>query len=60
MLNEGADELYAVQIGVVGRYAVTIQWSDGHDTGIYSYRTLRGLCPCAGCDSAARAPAASS
>ncbi len=43
------DELYPVQIGVVGRYALSIEWSDRHDTGIYSYDTLRGLCPCASC-----------
>jgi DUF971 family protein len=42
-------ELYPVQIGVVGRYALSIEWSDRHDTGIYSYDTLRGLCPCAEC-----------
>ncbi len=45
----GGSELHAVQIGVVGRYAISIQWSDGHDTGIYSYDTLRQLCPCAVC-----------
>lgn len=43
------DEIYPVQIGTVGRYAVSMQWSDGHDAGIYSYRTLRQLCPCANC-----------
>jgi len=43
------EEIYAVQIGVVGRYAISIQWSDGHDTGIYSYQTLRSLCPCDAC-----------
>ena len=42
-------EMYPVQMSVVGRYAVSIQWSDGHDTGIYSYQTLRELCPCASC-----------
>jgi len=42
-------ELYPVQIGVVGRYAISIQWSDQHDTGIYSYDTLRQLCPCERC-----------
>ena len=47
-------ELYPVQIGVVGRYAISIQWSDRHDTGIYSYETLRQLCPCAECQSASR------
>ncbi len=43
------EEIYPVQIGVVGRYALSVQWSDGHDTGIYGYHTLRGLCPCDGC-----------
>ena len=27
----------------VGRYAVQIKWSDGHDTGIYTYDYLRKL-----------------
>ncbi len=44
-----AGELYAAQISVVGRYALGIQWSDRHDTGIYSYETLRQLCPCERC-----------
>jgi DUF971 family protein len=57
VLNEPNDALYPVQIGLVGRYAVSIQWSDGHDTGIYSYHTLRALCPCAHCQPAARAGA---
>jgi DUF971 family protein len=43
------DDVYPVQIGLVGRYAISIQWSDGHDAGIYSYRTLRELCPCEVC-----------
>ena len=37
-----------VQIEAVGNYAVQITWSDGHSTGIYSWRTLReasGLAP---------------
>jgi DUF971 family protein len=42
-------QIYPVQIGVVGRYALNIEWSDRHDTGIYSYDTLRSLCPCADC-----------
>jgi DUF971 family protein len=33
----------------VGHYAVRFQWSDGHATGIYSYRHLREICPCAAC-----------
>ena len=27
----------------VGNYAITIDWNDGHSTGIYSYRYLRHL-----------------
>lgn len=27
----------------VGRYAIQIDWSDGHDTGIYPFERLRGL-----------------
>lgn len=33
----------------VGNYALRIHWSDGHNTGIYSFRHLRKLCPCATC-----------
>ncbi|HEX9307557.1 MAG TPA: DUF971 domain-containing protein [Anaeromyxobacter sp.] len=28
----------------VGNYAVQIQWSDGHSTGIYTWQTLRDAC----------------
>ena len=33
----------------VGAYAVQVVWSDGHDTGIYSFETLRKACPCPTC-----------
>ena len=33
----------------VGNYAVAFSWSDGHTDGIYSWRYLRGMCPCAEC-----------
>ena len=35
-----------VELHPVGNYAISIRWSDGHDTGIYSYAHLRNLCPC--------------
>ena len=60
VVDERRDELYPVQIGLVGRYAVSVQWSDGHDTGIYSYQTLRALCPCAQCRRRAAAGRAAS
>jgi DUF971 family protein len=47
----GSGELYPVQIRVVGRYAISIRWTDRHDTGIFSYTTLRRLCPCEACQS---------
>jgi DUF971 family protein len=31
-------------ISIVGRYALNFRWSDGHETGIYSFRYLRELC----------------
>lgn len=52
VVNRPPQELYPVQMGIVGRYAVSIEWSDGHDTGIYSYHTLREICPCPECRSA--------
>jgi DUF971 family protein len=27
----------------VGRYAIALEWSDGHNTGIYTYEYLREL-----------------
>ena len=32
-----------VKIENVGRYALQILWSDGHETGIYPFRRLRAL-----------------
>jgi len=41
----------------VGSYAISISFTDGHSTGIYSYDHLRSICPCADCAKAFRAPA---
>ena len=30
----------------VGNYAIRINWSDGHNSGIYSWEHLRRICPC--------------
>jgi DUF971 family protein len=40
------EDVRPVKISPVGRYAVQISWSDGHDTGIYTFEHLRNLCPC--------------
>ncbi|MCC7130114.1 MAG: DUF971 domain-containing protein [Anaerolineae bacterium] len=36
-------------IEAVGRYAITIEWEDGHHFGIYTWDFLRALCPCPIC-----------
>lgn len=37
------DDIDILAMSPVGNYAVQIQWSDGHDTGIYSWETLRQI-----------------
>ncbi len=38
------DALEISDIEIVGRYALNFRWSDGHETGIYSFRYLRQIC----------------
>ncbi len=38
-----------IRLQPVGRYALQFEWSDGHDSGIYTYEYLRELCPCERC-----------
>lgn len=38
-----ADDLHPVSIRPTGNYALHIKWSDGHDTGFYSFEKLREL-----------------
>jgi DUF971 family protein len=39
-----SEELKINDMSIVGRYALNFRWSDGHETGIYSFRYLRELC----------------
>jgi DUF971 family protein len=39
----------AKSAAAVGNYAVQIEFTDGHATGIYSFEHLREICPCASC-----------
>jgi DUF971 family protein len=41
--------LKMLNVEAVGHYAIKIDWSDGHNTGIYSYDHLRKICSCAEC-----------
>src|SRR5262249_2612670 len=36
-------------INLVGNYAMNVDWSDGHNAGIYNFRQLREQCPCDEC-----------
>ena len=44
------------KIEAVGGYGISIEWDDGHSTGIYSFSYLRQLCQCALCAGAAGDP----
>ncbi len=49
----GLPQAYAgikpLEIQPVGRYAISIRWSDGHATGIFSHQYLRSICTCEAC-----------
>jgi len=45
--------LRMLNVEQVGAYAMRIDWSDGHSTGIYSFDYLRRICPCPECQSQA-------
>jgi DUF971 family protein len=38
-----SDDLTISTISIVGRYALNFRFSDGHDTGIFSFQYLRKL-----------------
>jgi DUF971 family protein len=38
-----ADDLTITHTSIVGRYALNFHFSDGHDTGIYSFKYLHEL-----------------
>jgi DUF971 family protein len=40
-----ATPLQAVGAELVGNYALRIDWSDSHGSGIYSFQYLREICP---------------
>jgi len=37
-------DIRPLEVRSVGNYALQINWSDGHSTGIYSWSTLRSAC----------------
>jgi DUF971 family protein len=47
-------DVKAVSHSMVGRYAISFVWSDGHRTGIYPYDYILELCECDRCRSASQ------
>ena len=43
------DQTRLTDLHLVGNYAVSPHWADGHKTGYYPFRLLRDRCPCAEC-----------
>ena len=46
--------LKMLAVEAVGNYAIRINWSDGHNSGIYSYEHFRSICPCQQCSGATK------
>ncbi|MSQ14405.1 MAG: DUF971 domain-containing protein [Dehalococcoidia bacterium] len=44
-----SDNIHIMEANPVGNYAVSIAFSDGHNTGIYRFGILRALCSCEEC-----------
>lgn len=42
-------EIEGLKVNLVGQYALTISFSDGHNTGIFAFQFLRKICPCETC-----------
>lgn len=37
------EDIHAESVGTIGNYAITVDWSDGHNTGFFPYKTIREL-----------------
>ena len=46
---DSPEDVRVVRHAMVGRYAISFLWSDGHSTGIYPYEYLLDRCECADC-----------
>jgi DUF971 family protein len=38
------DDIRPLGVELVGNYAIQVEWSDGHSSGIYTWATLRDAC----------------
>ena len=37
------DDIHALSVETIGNYAITVEWSDGHNTGFFPYKMIREL-----------------
>jgi DUF971 family protein len=42
--NSIPEDIQVREMNLVGNYALKILWSDGHDTGLYTWERLNELC----------------
>ena len=42
-------DISPLKLSLVGAYGIKVHWSDGHNTGIYTYDRLLERCPCPVC-----------
>jgi ATP-binding protein involved in chromosome partitioning len=42
-------DIRPLRLELVGAYGLKVSWSDGHDTGIFTFERLRASCPCPAC-----------
>jgi len=45
-------DVHPIEINPVGLYGIRIDWSDGHNSGIYAFPHIRALCACVACSGA--------
>lgn len=37
------EDIHALKVSVIGNYAISVEWSDGHNTGFFPYNTIKEL-----------------
>ena len=48
-LQKASENVQIVNFNMIGRYAIGIEFSDGHNLGMYAYDYLYRLCQCDAC-----------
>ena len=48
-LDKIPEDIKPLEMVPVGLYAFRFRWNDRHESGIYGFDFLRGICPCDAC-----------